>query len=179
MSRYVAFLRGMNLGRRRIKNDELCLAFEGMGFLDVSAFLASGNVIFDAAETGTSHIAELIEPALEASLGYKVPTFLRTSDEVKAIAAHQPFDNVKEDFAGKIQVGLCAAKVGEAAREAILKLSNDHDRLELTDRELYWMPEGNLLDSDLDLKAIERILCPLTIRTKRTIERIASKFLSA
>ena len=106
MSRYVAFLRGMNIGRRRIKNDELCLAFEGMGFLDVSAFLASGNVIFYASGTGTSHIAgtdgsELIEPALEASLGYKVPTFLRNSDEVKAIAAHHPFDNVKGDFSGK------------------------------------------------------------------------------
>lgn len=30
MHRYVAFLRGMNLGNRRIKNDELRRHFEGM-----------------------------------------------------------------------------------------------------------------------------------------------------
>ena len=48
---YVAFLRGMNLGRRRIKNPELCAAFEDIGFTNVSAFLASGNVIFDADES--------------------------------------------------------------------------------------------------------------------------------
>ena len=35
MERYVAFLRGMNLGGRRIKNDELRGAFEALGFADV------------------------------------------------------------------------------------------------------------------------------------------------
>ena len=43
MNRYVAFLRGMNLGRRRIKNPELCAAFEDIGFTNVAAYLASGN----------------------------------------------------------------------------------------------------------------------------------------
>ena len=46
MDRYVAFLRGMNLGSRRIKNDELRAEFEQLGFEDVATFRASGNVIF-------------------------------------------------------------------------------------------------------------------------------------
>ena len=46
MTRYVAFLRGMNLGNRRIKNPELAAEFERLGFEDVATFRASGNVVF-------------------------------------------------------------------------------------------------------------------------------------
>ena len=48
MARYVAFLRGMNLGRRRITNDALRAEFEALGFGGVATFLASGNVIFES-----------------------------------------------------------------------------------------------------------------------------------
>ena len=69
MARYVAFLRGMNLGRRRIKNPELCAAFEDIGFKNVAAYLASGNVIFDADDAVTDSVAESIEFGLKESLG--------------------------------------------------------------------------------------------------------------
>ncbi len=144
MNRYLAFLRGMNLGRRRIKNDELCAIFEGMGYTDVSAFLASGNVIFDSSETDSASVANRVESRLQASLGYEVPTVLRTSGEVRAIAAHTPFQEVPSDARGKIQVAMFNAKIGDSAHDAILEMSTDDDRLELTSRELYWMPKGNL-----------------------------------
>ena len=42
-------------------------------------------------------------------------------------------------------------------------------------RELYWLPSGRMLETTLDLKAIERLLGPLTMRTKNTVEQIAAK----
>ena len=48
MTRYVAFLRGVNLGKRTVKSAELKAAFEAMGFENVKTLLASGNVLFDA-----------------------------------------------------------------------------------------------------------------------------------
>ena len=97
MNRYVAFLRGMNLGRRRIKNPELCAAFEDIGFTDVAAYLASGNVIFDAVDSDTDAVAAAIESGLRVSLGYEVPTFLRSADEVRSIAGYAPFADVTEE----------------------------------------------------------------------------------
>ncbi|MFN8634359.1 MAG: DUF1697 domain-containing protein [Chloroflexota bacterium] len=44
-TRYVAFLRGINLGKRRVKNDDLERAFASMGFSGVKVLIASGNVI--------------------------------------------------------------------------------------------------------------------------------------
>ena len=57
------------------------------------------------------------------------------------------------------------------------ELSNDADMLEMDGRELYWWPKENFLDSELDLKVVEGLLGPMTIRTKGTVERLAAKFL--
>ena len=91
MERYVAFLRGMNLGRRRIKNEELRAEFEALGFEDVATFRASGNVIFGAGRTIKKALARTIEHGLGEALGYEVPVFLRSCAEVAAIAAQEPF----------------------------------------------------------------------------------------
>ena len=177
MNRYVAFLRGLNLGRRRIKNPELCAAFEDIGFTNVAAYLASGNVIFDADEADPDVVAGSIEDGLRASLCYEVPTFLRSADELRAIAGYAPFADVTEERTGKMQVAMVRDKVDESARVSVLELSNDADLLEIVGRELYWWPKGNFLDSELDLKVVEGILGPVTIRTKGTVERLAKKFL--
>ena len=177
MNRYVAFLRGMNLGRRRIKNPELCAAFEDIGFTNVAAYLASGNVIFDADDSDRKSVASSIESGLRESLGYEVPTFLRGAEEVRAIAEYAPFADVTEERTGKMQVAMVRDKVDESARASVMELSNDADLLEMVGRELYWWPKGNFLDSELDLKVVEGILGPVTIRTKGTVERLAKKFL--
>ncbi len=178
MSLYVAFLRGMNLGRRRIKNPELCAAFKDIGFKNVAAYLASGNVVFDADDTDTDAVAASIETGLRDSLGYEVPTFLRSADEVVAIAQYAPFAGVAGERTGKLQVAMFGNEVEQSDRDSVLELSNDADLLEMVGRELYWWPKGNFLDSELDLKVVEGILGPMTIRTKATVERLATKFLA-
>ncbi|HEX3323964.1 MAG TPA: DUF1697 domain-containing protein [Solirubrobacterales bacterium] len=177
MARYVAFLRGMNLGNRRIKNDALRLRFEELGFGDVATFRASGNVIFDADDgDGEVALTERIEAGLAKALGYEVPVFLRSAAEVAAIAAQQPFEEtLVEASKGKLQVSLMLKKPAAKARKTVLALSTDEDRLALEGRELYWLPSAGTIDSDLDLKAIAAVLGPVTMRTKGTIDQIAAK----
>jgi uncharacterized protein (DUF1697 family) len=177
MSRYVAFLRGMNLGGRRLENEELRRHFEEMGFEEVATFRASGNVIFSASGRETeSKLAQRIEAELDERLGYDVPVFLRSIEEVAAIAAQEPFDPERvEQSRGKLQVSLLMEKPSAAAKKKVLALATDEDLLALEGRELYWLPSGGISDSGLDLKAIDSALGPGTIRTMGTIEQIASK----
>jgi uncharacterized protein (DUF1697 family) len=177
MARYVAFLRGMNLGNRRIKNDELRAEFEQLEFGDVGTFRASGNVIFAAfAGAGVAGLAKRIESGLAASLGYEVAVFLRTAGEVAAIAAREPFEaKLVNASKGKLQVLLLGRKPAAAARKKALALASEEDRLAIEGRELYWLPSGGISDSDLDLKAIDAALGKGTMRTKGTIDQIAAK----
>jgi uncharacterized protein (DUF1697 family) len=179
MERYVAFLRGMNLGKRRIKNDELRAEFEALGFEDVGTFRASGNVVFAAAQKGERALAKKIERGLGAALGYEVPVFLRSCAEVTAIAAQEPFDaKAVAASKGKLQVTMLAKKPTAAARKKALALATEEDGLAIAARELFWLPSGGTLESELDLKALERALGQGTQRTMGTIEQIAAKHCS-
>src|SRR6478672_8730213 len=111
MPRYAAFLRGINVTGRRVKSDELKARFEDLGFPRVDVFRASGNVIFDAERASPSQLTAHIEEGLRAALGYEVATFLRTTDQVREIAAHQPFDRAQlESSGGKLQVAMLSKK---------------------------------------------------------------------
>ena len=178
MRRHIAFLRGMNLGRRRISNDDLCARFRAMGFSSVSAFLASGNVIFDAPQHASAEFAAHLEEGLRSSRSYEVPTFLRTADEVRGIAAQRVFSEELERSGGKVQVTPLRGEPPDAARETVLNLATEEDRLAIQDRELFWLPRGNVSQSGLDLALIEAALGPMTMRTKRTLEQIVARYLN-
>jgi uncharacterized protein (DUF1697 family) len=177
MDRYVAFLRGMNLGKRRIKNEELRAHFEAMGLEEVATFRASGNVIFATPKReAEGKLATRVEAELDERLGYDVPVFLRSAKEIAGIAAQKPFPAAKlEKSKGKLQVSLLKKLPSAAARKKVLALATDADLLAIEGRELYWLPSGGLLESDLDLKAIEKLLGADTRRTMGTIEQIAAK----
>jgi uncharacterized protein (DUF1697 family) len=177
VDRYVAFLRGMNLGNRRIKNPELAAEFESLGFVEVATFRASGNVIFGVqGKESAAKLTVRIEAGLGEGLGYAVPVYLRTAAEVAKIAAHKPFPaKAIAASKGKLQVQMLAKKPSAAAAKKALALATDEDRLAIERRQLYWLPSGGISESDLDLKALDKALGPGTMRTIGTVEQIAAK----
>jgi uncharacterized protein (DUF1697 family) len=178
VSGYAAFLRGVNVGKaHRVGSAELRECFEGVGLSGVSTFRTSGNVAFDADGASPDDLRARIEEALESMLGYDVTVFLRSADEIRAIAAHEPFSTAQvERSNGKLQVMMLTGSPGPAARKSVLGLATEEDALAFGERELYWLPSGGMSDSDLDLKAIWQVLGTNTIRTKGTVEQMAAKF---
>jgi uncharacterized protein (DUF1697 family) len=178
MERYVAFLRGMNLGKRRIKNPELVGHFEAMGLEDVATFRASGNVVFvDPAGESESKLQKRVEKELDERLGYDVAVFLRSAEEVAAIAAREPFDaKAIKGSKGKPQVVLLGRKPSAKAKKAVLDLAPEGDLMVVEGRELHWLPIGGLSETDLDTKALDGALGKGTTRTAGTIEQIAAKY---
>jgi uncharacterized protein (DUF1697 family) len=178
MPRHAAFLRAINLGRnRRVGSADLRACFESAGLDEVQTFRTSGNVVFEAGRKPREQLTGEIERALADALGYDVDVFLRTADEVRAIAAHRPFaDGLVQASAGKLQVWLLSAKPTARKREEVLALATGADRLAFGERELYWLPSGGTMESELDQKAIGKLAGPSTMRTKGTIEQLAAKF---
>jgi uncharacterized protein (DUF1697 family) len=173
VERHVAFLRGMNLGGRRIKNEELRREFEVLGLAGVSCFRASGNVIFVSEEGNEDALTRRIESGLEKALGYEVPVFLRSATELGKIVAREPFDaGLVEASKGKLQVAFLAAAPKGASRKRALELSTGEDRLAIAGRELHWLPSVGISESSLDLKSLEDLLGPWTMRTMDTVEQI-------
>lgn len=164
------------MGGRRITNDDLRSRFEALKCEEVATFRASGNVVFATDGESPAKLTARLEAGLADALGYEVPVFLRSAEELLAIAAHEPFDVEALDAStGKLQIALLKKKPAVAAIERALAHSTQADRLAVEGRELYWLPRGRMSDSELDLKALAAILGSMTIRTKGTIDQIAAK----
>lgn len=177
MFEHGAFLRGMNVGGHRITNEELRAHIEALGFGPVETFRASGNVVLNGGEHSDDDLQERLEAGLAAALGYGVPTFIRSRDEMLALADASPFD--LSNSAGKLQVALLSRAPSRDASRDVLALAESRDQLAFGERELFWLPDGPMSESELDWKAIERLLGSTTVRTKGTIEQIAARHFSA
>jgi uncharacterized protein (DUF1697 family) len=178
---FAAFLKGINLGKRRITNDDLRGHFEAIGLSGAVVFRASGNVVFDDPEgRSAAELTTLIEADLERLLGYTVVAFLRDRDELLAIARAKPFDAATtRRLKGKLQVVMLGEKPKAAAKKTVLGLADKDDALAFGARELFWLPAGGVSDSKLEWKAIERTLGATTTRTMGTVEQIAAKHFGA
>ena len=87
MTRYVAFLRAINVGGHTVKMDRLRALFEELKFANVETFIASGNVLFDSASKSTDAMETRIERHLEKALGYEVATFVRPLASLAAVSS--------------------------------------------------------------------------------------------
>lgn len=174
-ARWFAFLRAINTGDRRLTNERLLAPFTALGFADVAAYQAAGNVTF---RTDTDVDGTEIERALAGAYGFDVPLFLRSEREIKTIAATEPF-TAKElaGTAGKVQVSFLRAAPTEAQRGEVRSLAPGEDRVCVIGREWYWLPVDGVGASALPVGRVERVLGELTMRTHGTVQRMASRFL--
>lgn len=93
MERYIALLRGINVGgHRKIKMDSLRESFSSGGFQNVQTYIQSGNVIFDSKTVDASRLSEEIESLIKKDFGHDVPTIIRTPGEISTILNRFPFE---------------------------------------------------------------------------------------
>ena len=153
MTRYAAFLRGVNLGKRTVKSAELKAAFEAMGFGNVKTLLASGNVLFDTRVA--KGLKEKLEAGLEAAFGFKIGVVLRSIDELAAMVKSDPFNGATESEVAKLHVTLTAEPLPDGFEFAAVK--DDFDIPRIDPREIfiiaYRKPDGTYLSGgQLDLE---------------------------
>lgn len=87
---YVALLRGINVGGNcRVEMKQLQALCEALGYVDVMTYINSGNVIFSSSKTAAAILREL-EPALEKTFLFHIPTLLRTKQELQTIVDEVP-----------------------------------------------------------------------------------------
>ena len=94
--RYVAFLRGINVGGNKlIKMDALADVFRSAGFRNVKTYIASGNVIFDTRASGRDALAKKIERKLLEAFGHEITAVLVPLSELESLVAKNPFKRIK------------------------------------------------------------------------------------
>ena len=91
MDRYVALLRGINVGGGNlIRMAELKASFDALGFQDVATYIQSGNVLFRARRTDPRRMAARIERALSAEFDFRAMVVLRSRRQMQDVVGLAP-----------------------------------------------------------------------------------------
>jgi uncharacterized protein (DUF1697 family) len=176
MNRSVAFLRAINVGGHTVKMDRLRQIFEGLGLAKVETLIASGNVIFESVASDVVELERAIETHLRQALGYEVATFVRSADEVAAVAAYQPFAESAIGVAHALYVGFLHHTPADEAHTRLMALKDGFHDFHLHQRELYWLALVNTAESKVSGAQIEKALgVPMTARSITTIRKIGAK----
>ena len=77
MSDYVSLLRGVNVGGKTLKMDDLLEVYESLGLRDVKSYIQSGNVLFDTADADTRLIKAELENRILIRFGLEVTVIIR------------------------------------------------------------------------------------------------------
>jgi uncharacterized protein (DUF1697 family) len=178
VTRYVAFLRAINVGGRRVKMDHLRKLFEALGFFDVKTFIASGNVIFDSPAEDTRKLEQRIEDHLRESLGYEVATFVRTASELADISRHQPVDPSDLNAEGaSLYIAFLQTPPSAVTEQKLMAFRSEVDDFRIHGREVYWLCRKKMSESSFSGALLERALgMPATMRNATTVRRLAAKY---
>ena len=174
-TRYVAFLRAINVGGHTVKMERLRGLFEGLRFANVETFIASGNVLFDSSTTSQSAMEARIERQLEQELGYPVPTFIRPLGSLAAVVSGHPFDTFERD-AHALSIGFLKRPVPADGVPGLMALQTGYDEFHLRESEVYWLCHGRMSDSQVWGTALDRALGGLcTFRNVTAVRTLAAR----
>ncbi|MCL2535725.1 MAG: DUF1697 domain-containing protein [Nocardiaceae bacterium] len=173
MTRYVALLRGINVGGINIKMADLRQVFTDLGFDDVKTVLASGNVLFTSDSTDVAALKSTIETALRNVFGYEAWVFVLDTATVARIVDAYPYDPEREGWHPYV---MFAAEPGVLTDLLTVQADLDPaiERIQGGDGVLYWEVErGRTLDSTFGKNTGKpKLKAVTTTRNLRTLVKI-------
>jgi uncharacterized protein (DUF1697 family) len=167
MTRYVAFLRGVNVGGVTLKMAEVAATFSTAGFDAVSTVLASGNVVFSSPFDAEA-VRATAESALRARFGYEAWVLVYDVAALRSIVEGFPFE---PEVSG--QHSYVTFVSDPVALDELAALAGD-DRVARGEGVLYWqVAKSDTLDSPIGkTMGKRRYKSSTTTRNLRTLHKV-------
>ena len=164
MPRYIALLRGVNVGgHAKLPMKTLRELIESLGHTEVQTLIQSGNVVFSSSRKITS---ASIESALEREIGLTVPVVLRTPAELERVVARNPFPRADP---ASLHVGFMTRKPSAAAVRGLDSNRYAPEEVAVTTLETYFhLPDG-MGRAKLPPYVGRQLGVPTTVRNWRTV----------
>jgi len=172
MARYVAFLRGINLGaKRRVPMEELRRVLEEAGYDDVRTLAQSGNVVLSSGATAAALERDLAT-TLQDAFGLGIGVVVRSHAELADVVARDPIGSHADDPA-RYQVSFLSAEPEPARVRELERADVAPERVAVLGREVYaWHPNGVGRSELAKLITDRRLGVEVTARNWRTVTKL-------
>lgn len=171
MTKYCAFLRGVNVNGTRMQMKDVCKVFAGIGLQNVASILATGNILFETDEN-PEDLKLNLEKAMSSSFNYDAHLFIKTETEIQNILNENPF-TIDDNFHNYVFVG--TEIIGEILIDNFNNCKkNEREEAKLINNNFYWkVIKGETLNSEfgkiLGKKSLKN---EMTSRNLNTFEKI-------
>ena len=180
MARYVAFLRGVNVGGKSVvRMHHVRDAFIAAGCRNVRSYIASGNLLFEVAPSRLASTVKALKKRLRRLLDGEPEMCVRRISDIERLIRSDPFKALRQHSRTKLYVSFLT----DTPRVKIaLPVSDPRERLEIigaTGREMFLVsrPKSNGWYG-FPHAFVERFGVVSTTRTWSTVTRLA-RFASA
>ena len=134
----VALLRGVNVsGQKIIKMEELRKVFESLRYSHVVTYVQSGNVVFVSGVSTIDLLRRTIERRLLKVFGFEASVIVKRLPEIGEVVKRNPFKKILLKENEKIYVTFLAEEPSDAAKDNLLKVTDNIDEIRLSGTEVY------------------------------------------
>jgi uncharacterized protein (DUF1697 family) len=176
MPTFVAFLRAVNVGKRKYPMAELREALADAGFEEVETHIQTGNVLFRTSMRSREKVIAALEKAMLEDRGFEVPVVLLTPQELTAT-----YDEAVKFAEGRTLKGhylsLLAEKPTKEGTEALEARSDEGEEVRVGERAVHLMLTSKPYHEATTGNAeVEKELGVATNRNLTVIRKLAEKW---
>ncbi len=174
MARYVALIRGINVGgRQKLAMADLRAILSGLGCTGTRTLLQSGNAVFDAEGRPAGRLEEEIAAGIAAVAGLSVRCLVREQPELDAVIAANPFAHVTDGT--RLYAMFLSAQPDPRLVAEHDPAGLDPGRVSLGDRVIYhWVPDGYSEAPQVAPYTEKKLAVAVTARNWNTVTKLAA-----
>jgi uncharacterized protein (DUF1697 family) len=174
MARYIALLRGINVGGNKlIPMAALRTLCEELGFDNVQTYIQSGNIVFGGNEKSAAAVEKKLEPAIAARFGFSAFTIVRSAKDWPGLLRGNPFAAECEKEPNLVVMSLSKQPPKKDAAKALRERAKDGERIEIADDVIWTHYPAGIGRSKLTPTLVDRLVgSPVTARNYRTVKKL-------
>jgi uncharacterized protein (DUF1697 family) len=169
VGRYVAFLRGINLGpTNKVSMPELRKMAEELGYTEVATYINSGNLIFASAKKPAALERE-ISAAIAKHFGTSTDVAVRTPEQLKKILAKNPYP---DGSPSQVTVAFLTKPAPPDAKKKVAAMATEAEPFTFAGSEVYVHYSNGMGRSKLAEKFSSVIGVSSTVRNVNTVAKV-------
>lgn len=175
MPTYIALMRGLNVGgSNRLAMRDLRAVFERAGGLNVSTYIQSGNVLFQATSADyAKNLAMSVSKTVEKEFRIQSPVIVRTAKQMKLVARIKPFGE-SESANAATHVAFLEVKPSAQTVAAIDSRRAPGDSIAVLGREVYLHLPRGVARTRFSSAYLDKLFGIHTTRNWRTVGKLAA-----
>lgn len=173
MTKYVALLRGINVGgNNKVEMPKLKTTFESLSFTNVKTYINTGNVLFDTNQNDIKTLTKTIEETLTTTFGFSLRIVLRDKNNIEMLCNKIPADWENNDEQ-RTNVLFLWEEVNSPESINLIKTNPEVDTLICFDGAIVWnINKINYNKSGLHKFIGTKIYKNMTARNINTVRKI-------